>query len=144
VKEQVVATWFMGFFVLGGFNGALKPSGAQNSTSRPQASVQRAKDSSKLQAQAKISIEQARVIALKKVPGEVKESELEKEHGKLVYSFDIQGTGDKDVTEVQVSAIDGSIVRVEKESAESEAKEKKREQSRSGKTGAQPAQKPPQ
>src|SRR5271157_2708889 len=80
-----------------------------------------------LKSQAKISIEDARAAALKKVPGVIKEEELEKEHGKLVYSFDIQVTGQKDITEVQVSAIDGSIVSVEKEDAASEAKEKKQE-----------------
>jgi hypothetical protein len=36
-------------------------------------------------------------------------------------------TGQKDITEVQVSATDGSIVNVEKESAAGEAKEKKQD-----------------
>ena len=80
-----------------------------------------------LKKDAKISIEVARATALKKVPGEIQEEELEKENGKLVYSFDIRGTGQKDITEVQVSAIDGSIVSVEKEDAASEAKEKKQD-----------------
>src|ERR1700687_4902943 len=78
-----------------------------------------------LKSQAKVSIEDARAAALKKVPGVIQEEELEKENGKLVYSFGIQATGQKDITEVQVSAIDGSIVSVEKEDAASEAKEKK-------------------
>src|SRR5260370_12034348 len=78
-----------------------------------------------LKKDAKISIEDARAAALKKVPGEIQEEELEKENGKLVYSFDIRATGQKDITEVQVSAIDGSIVSVEKENAASEATEKK-------------------
>jgi len=74
-----------------------------------------------LKKDAKISIEDARATALKKVPGEIQEEELEKENGKLVYSFDIRATGKKDITEVQVSATDGSIVSVEKENAASEA-----------------------
>jgi uncharacterized membrane protein YkoI len=77
-----------------------------------------------LKSEAKISLEDAREIAAKKVPGTIKEEELEKENGKLVYSFDIQATGEKDFTELQVSAIDGSIVSVEKENAAAEAKEK--------------------
>jgi len=77
-----------------------------------------------LKKDAKIS---ARAAALKKVPGEIQEEELEKENGKLVYSFDIRATGRKDITEVQVSAIDGSIVSVEKENAASEAKEQKQD-----------------
>ena len=80
-----------------------------------------------LKKDAKISIEAARATALKKVPGEIQEEELEKENGKLVYSFDIRATGRKDITEVQVSAIDGSIVSVEKENAASEAKEQKQD-----------------
>jgi hypothetical protein len=80
-----------------------------------------------LKKDAKISVEEARATALKKVPGEIQEEELEKENGKLVYSFDIRATGQKDITEVQVSAIDGSIVSVEKENAASEAKEKKQD-----------------
>jgi hypothetical protein len=80
-----------------------------------------------LKKDAKISVEDARATALKKVPGEIQEEELEKENGKLVYSFDIRATGQKDITEVQVSAIDGSIVSVEKENAASEAKEKKQD-----------------
>jgi uncharacterized membrane protein YkoI len=80
-----------------------------------------------LKSQAKISVEDARAAALKKVPGVIKEEELEKEGGKLVYSFDIAVVGQKDITEVQVSAIDGSVVSVEKEDAASEAKEKKQE-----------------
>jgi N-methylhydantoinase A/oxoprolinase/acetone carboxylase beta subunit len=80
-----------------------------------------------LKKEAKISVEDARAAALKKVPGEIQEEELEKENGKLVYSFDIRGTGQKDITEVQVSATDGSIVSVEKENAASEAKEKKQD-----------------
>jgi hypothetical protein len=80
-----------------------------------------------LKKDAKISIEVARAAALKKVPGQIREEELEKENGKLVYSFDIRAPGQKDITEVQVSAIDGSIVSVEKENAASEAKEKKQD-----------------
>jgi Peptidase propeptide and YPEB domain len=80
-----------------------------------------------LKSQAKISLEEARSTAIKKVPGEIKEEELERENGKLVYSFDIQATGQKDITEIQVSAIDGTIVSVEKESAASEAKEQKQD-----------------
>ena len=80
-----------------------------------------------LKSQAKIPVETARAAALNKVPGVIKEEELEKENGKLVYSFDIRATGQKGITEVQVSAIDGSIVSVEKEDAAAEAKEKKQE-----------------
>jgi uncharacterized membrane protein YkoI len=100
-------------------------------------------EQAKLQSQAKITMDQAREIALKKAPGEVRSSELEKEHGKIVYSFDIQQANEKKITEVQVSAIDGSIVSIKKESAANEAKETKQEEAEKKKAAAQ-SQKPPQ
>ncbi len=47
--------------------------------------------------------------------GTIKESELEKNCGKLIWSFDIATPDSKEITEVNVDAIDGSIVSVEKE-----------------------------
>ncbi len=80
-----------------------------------------------LQKDAKISMDEAREIALKKVPsGKIESGELEREHGKLIYSFDIK-TGASGVTEVNVNAIDGKIVGVQKENATKEAAEKKQE-----------------
>ncbi len=70
----------------------------------------------RLQAQSKISEADARATALGRVPnGTIKESELEKEHGKLIWSFDIATPDSREITEVNVDAIDGSIVSVEKE-----------------------------
>jgi len=80
-----------------------------------------------LEARAKISKGEAERIALTKAPGgTIKEGELEKEHGKLIWSFDIATSGTKDITEVQVDAITGQIVSVENESAAQEAKEKEK------------------
>ena len=86
----------------------------------------KSEDQATLQKEAKISLEKAREIALKKAPGTVKSSELEREHGKLIYSFDIQ-TSKTDITEVNVDAIDGKIIAVEHENAKKEADEKKKE-----------------
>jgi uncharacterized membrane protein YkoI len=80
----------------------------------------------KLQRQAKISLDQARETALKRAPGTVEEGELEREHGKLVYSFDIRNAKGT-ITEVQVSAITGRVVRVEHESKAQEAAEKRKD-----------------
>ena len=56
---------------------------------------------------AKVSQGGAEKIALARTPGgSVKESELEKEHGKLVWSFDIAIPGTSDITQVQVDAIE--------------------------------------
>jgi hypothetical protein len=55
----------------------------------------------------------------------------------------VQQPNEKKITEVQVSAIDGSIVRIRKESAANEAKEAKQEEAEKKKAAAQ-SQKPPQ
>ena len=78
----------------------------------------------KLMAEAKVSKADAEKTALAKVSnGTIKEGELEKEKGKLIWSFDITTPDTKDITEVNVDAITGDVVSVEKEAAESETKE---------------------
>lgn len=84
-------------------------------------------DQAKMQKEAKVSMAHARELALKKVPGgKVDSAELEREHGKLIYSFDIK-TAKPGVTEVQVNAINGSIVSVTHETPAKEAAEHKQE-----------------
>jgi uncharacterized membrane protein YkoI len=79
----------------------------------------------KLMAEAKVSQADAGKIALAKAPnGTIKESELEKEKGKLVWSFDVTTPDTKDITEVSVDAITGDVVSVEKEAAGEKAKDK--------------------
>jgi uncharacterized membrane protein YkoI len=82
-------------------------------------------EQAELQSQAKISKEQAQQTALAKAPGgTIKEGELEKEKGKLIWSFDIATPDSKNTTEVNVDAITGDIVSVETETPEQAAKEK--------------------
>jgi len=82
----------------------------------------------KWMAEAKVSQADAQATALAKAPnGTVRESELEKEHGKLVWSFDIATPGTTDITEVNVDAMTGQVASVEKEKTEDEAKEAKSE-----------------
>ncbi|MEP6989396.1 MAG: PepSY domain-containing protein [bacterium] len=78
-----------------------------------------------LKAQTKIKESAARITALAKVPGgRVKSSELEREKGKLIYSFDIATKGKSGIDEVQVDAITGDVVGgVEHESPKAERKE---------------------
>jgi hypothetical protein len=84
------------------------------------------KKEAKLQAEAKVSRADAEKSALAKVPGgTIKEGELEKEKGKLIWSFDITTPGSSDIKEVQVDAISGQVISVETETAAAEAKEKK-------------------
>ena len=78
-----------------------------------------------LKAQAKITEANARQTALAKVPnGTIKEGELEKEHGKIIWSFDMTTPDSKNTTEVNVDAITGAIVSVEHETPEQQAREK--------------------
>jgi uncharacterized membrane protein YkoI len=77
----------------------------------------------------KITMEQARATAVAKAPGDVKSAELEREHGKLVYSFDIKTTSG--VREIQVDANTGVIVSDQVESAADEAREASKERSKS-------------
>ncbi|HWU38507.1 MAG TPA: PepSY domain-containing protein [Candidatus Acidoferrum sp.] len=80
----------------------------------------------KLEAQAKITKAEAEKIALAKVPGgTIKEGEIEKEKGKVIWSFDIATVGTKDITEVNVDAMTGAVIDVAKESAADQEKEKK-------------------
>ena len=82
----------------------------------------------KLEAEAKVSRTDAERIALAKVPGgTIKEGEIEKEKGKVIWSFDIATPGTKDVTEVQVDAMTGDVVAIEKETPAQQANEKKKD-----------------
>lgn len=82
-----------------------------------------------LEAQAKVSKADAEKTALAKVPGAtVKEAEIEKEDGKLVWSFDLTTPGTADITEVLVDAMTGAVVSVEKETPADQAKEKKEDE----------------
>src|SRR6266853_520623 len=68
-----------------------------------------------LEAEAKVTKAEAEKIALAQAPnGTIKEGELEKEKGRLIWSFDIARPDSKDITEVQVDARNGQVVAVEK------------------------------
>jgi len=115
MKRNFVLAMFISALLTGG-SLAIAKSGGQ----------EEAANEAKLAKQAKITKEQAREIALKRAPGSVESAELEKEHGKLVYSFDIRNAKGT-IDEVQVSAITGKIVRVEHENKTREAAEKRKE-----------------
>jgi hypothetical protein len=82
--------------------------------------------------QAKITEEVAAAAAQKRVPkGKIESVELEREDGKLVYSYDLRTEGKKGIDEVRVSAMTGKVVAfehetpaMEKKEAAAEAKEK--------------------
>ena len=114
------------------YKSTAKPT-TQATTAKRHKKVKKEESQAALQKEAKITEATARATALKEVPnGTVKSSELEREHGKLIYSFDITVPGKTGIEEVNVNAIDGSIVakehetpKAEKKEATAEAKEKK-------------------
>ncbi len=79
---------------------------------------------STLQSHAKISKLAAKKIALSQVQtGTIQSAELEEEHGKLIWSFDISTPSTKNITEVQVDARNGRIVSVQIETPAAQMKE---------------------
>src|SRR6266576_1832522 len=102
-------------------------------TAKKHKKVKKEESQAALQKEAKITEAAARATALQQVPNStVKSSELERENGKLIYSYDITVPGKTGIDEVNVNAIDGTVVakshetpKSEKAEAAKEAKEKK-------------------
>lgn len=106
------------------YKSSAKPATQAMTTAKRHTKVKKAETQAALQKEAKISEETARATALKEVPtGTVKSSELEREHGKLIYSYDITVPGKTGIDEVNVNAIDGSVVAKQHETPKSEKKE---------------------
>jgi uncharacterized membrane protein YkoI len=106
--------------------------GATLASAAPRAGQEIAVAQEKLAREAKITKEEAQATALKREPGTVESAELEREHKRLVWSFDIRNSKGT-ITEVQVSAITGKVVRVEHENKKQEADEKRKEAGEKGK-----------
>ncbi|HYY27817.1 MAG TPA: PepSY domain-containing protein [Chthoniobacterales bacterium] len=79
-----------------------------------------------LQKQAKITEQQAQKTALAEVShGVIKSSELEKEHGKLVWSFDVTAPNSTQTSIVQVDAMTGKFLSKKSESLSNKMAETK-------------------
>ena len=74
----------------------------------------------------KIGMKRAKAIAMKQAAGNIKSSELEKEKGKWIYSFDISNNKGT-ITEVNVDAYTGKVIAVSEENPKKEAAEKRAE-----------------
>lgn len=82
----------------------------------------------KLAAAAKITLDSARVIALRAVPhSTVASEELEREHGRPIYSFDMKVAKREGIQEVNVNAITGKVIGIHHETAAAERREKRAE-----------------
>lgn len=69
-------------------------------------------EQAKLAQEATITREQAELIAFGKTPGKIVGGELEKEDGKLIYSFDIK-TADNTMFDVEVDANTGEVLKAQ-------------------------------
>lgn len=75
-----------------------------------------------------VSMQTARARALALVPnGTIRSAELEREHGRLIYSFDIAIPRQAGVEEVQISATTGRLVSRTHESPAAEHREARAE-----------------
>lgn len=72
--------------------------------------------------EAKITMAQARQIALAKVPGNVEEAKLEREKNKLLFEFEIHDAQMAE-NEISVDAVSGDVLEVKKEKGNGSAKE---------------------
>lgn len=100
---------------------AIAPAGAQQAVHpTPKSDIP-----AKLAREAKISLDSARTIAHAKLPQAYAQSEeLERENGRLIYSFDMKTSGKSGIDEVNVNALNGAVVgEIGHESPKSEAKE---------------------
>ena len=94
---------------------ALNAAGAQKTKPETQAALMR---------EAKISKAVATKTALSKVPrGKIQSSEIERENGKLIYSFDIKIPGKSGIEEINVDAMTGVVIAHEHETPKAEKKE---------------------
>lgn len=62
-----------------------------------------------LLAEAKISEDSARALALAKILGGIEAVELKRENGALVWIWDVKIKGKRGITEVWVNAVDGKV-----------------------------------
>ncbi|MFZ6182682.1 PepSY domain-containing protein [Nannocystis pusilla] len=95
---------------------SLAPACGHAATSANTSTAPAASASREAAAKPKITAEAAQEAALKQVPGTVLASELEREHGRWIYSVEIQPTDrTQPRKEVEVDGDTGAIVAVEDE-----------------------------
>jgi uncharacterized membrane protein YkoI len=125
--RQIAAAALAAALTLGSaLTGAAQQAGAHTThVTRTQTTVQAHNETAaQMRRQARVTEAQARRTALAAVRrGRVKSHELEREHGRLVYSYDITVPGRSGIEEVTVDAVTGRIVTHEHESPAAERRE---------------------
>jgi uncharacterized membrane protein YkoI len=79
-----------------------------------------------LEKEAKITMADARALATKTVPNaKIQAGEIEREGGKLIYSFDMKTAGKSGIDEVNIDAMTGTVIANQHESPKAEQAEAK-------------------
>ena len=120
MQKTVIAA--LAFIVASGaFAGAQEPHQATGTAQHKKVETQ-----AELRKEAKIAMTEARALARKTVPkGKITSSEIEREGGKLIYSFDMKVPGTSGIEEVNVDAMTGALVNQEHETPKDEKAEAK-------------------
>lgn len=86
----------------------------------------KAESQADLQKEAKMTMVDARAMALREVPNsKVQAGEIEREGGKLIYSFDMKVTNKSGIDEVNIDAMTGKLVSKQHETPKDEKAEAK-------------------
>jgi uncharacterized membrane protein YkoI len=105
-------------FALGAAGAAAAQQPATTDTIQKQVPAYQRTIPDSLLAQAKVSEDSARGLAFTRVPGgTVQALLLHRERGKLIWSFTIRPAGKPGTVEVNVSALDGRIMKVEQKAS---------------------------
>ena len=106
-------------------NGIMKQIQPESFPSAVSAEISVKEQQPGLLAKAKIAPEAATATAKSKLPrAHLTAAEIEREHGKLIYSFDFKTDGQSGSDEVTVDALTGKVLQVNHETPKDEAREK--------------------
>lgn len=93
---------------------------------QPRGHHKKVETQAELQKEAKLPMTEARAMALRTVPhSTIQAGEIEREGGKLIYSFDMKVLGKSGIDEVNIDAISGTLVSHQHESPAAEKAEAK-------------------
>ena len=115
-------------FILVAAMAVTATAGAQSVVAAPHRTSQHKKveTQAELQKEAKMTMEEARTTALKTVPGAtIQAGEIEREGGKLIYSFDMKVPGKTGIDEVNIDAMTSKLVSHQHETPKDERAEAK-------------------
>jgi uncharacterized membrane protein YkoI len=100
--------------------------GAQQATKSQPPRQAKHETQAALEKEAKLTMAEARALATKTVPNaKIQAGEIEREGGKLIYSFDMKTAGKSGIDEVNIDAMTGTVIANQHESPKAEQAEAK-------------------